>query len=101
MCEAREGFRGMESTRGQLGKYTLIAEIARGGMGIIYLARKSDTPASARKLVVIKRLKPDLAEDEKFRNMFLDEARLSTRLHHRNIVQTHEVDDEAGQYYFA
>ena len=43
----------------QLGKYRLVAEVARGGMGIVYLAVASG-PARFNKLLVIKELKPEL-----------------------------------------
>ena len=84
----------------QLGKYSLIAEIARGGMGIVYLA-KMNGPAGFQKLAVVKELKPDLGEDDKFANMFLDEARLCARLNHRNIVQTNEVGEDGGRFFMA
>jgi serine/threonine-protein kinase len=53
------------------------------------------------KLHVIKQLRPNLAEDEEFLAMFLDEARLAARLGHRNVVSTHEVGQDAGRYYIA
>lgn len=83
----------------QLGKYLLVAEIARGGMGVVYLAQARGL-ADFKKLVVVKELKAELAEDDKFRTMFLDEARLAARLSHRNIVQTLEVDQDGGRYFF-
>ncbi len=73
-----------------LGKYQLIAEIARGGMGIVYLAVASG-PAGFSKLFVIKELKPELVDDGNFFDMFLEEARLAARLSHPNIVTTYEV----------
>ncbi|HTU57837.1 MAG TPA: protein kinase, partial [Polyangiales bacterium] len=76
--------------RGTLGKYHLIAEIARGGMGIVYLALIQGK-AGFNKLVVVKELKAELVEDPGFLTMFLDEARLAARLSHPNIVQTHEI----------
>jgi eukaryotic-like serine/threonine-protein kinase len=83
----------------RLGKYSLVAEIARGGMGVVYLAQAIG-PHGFTKLVVVKQLKPELAEDDKFRDMFLDEARLAARLNHRNIVQTLEVDQDGDRYFF-
>jgi serine/threonine protein kinase len=73
-----------------LGKYQLIAEIARGGMGIVYLAVTTG-PAGFSKLFVIKELKPELVDDTGFFDMFLEEARLAARLSHPNIVTTYEV----------
>lgn len=68
-------------------------------MGVVYLAQATG-PHNFKKLVVVKQLKPELAEDEKFRSMFLDEARLAARLNHRNIVQTIEVDQDGDRYFF-
>src|SRR5262245_21761462 len=62
-----------------LGKYQLIAEIARGGMGVVYLAMVQG-PGGFNKLVVVKELKPELVEEPAFLTMFLDEARLAARL---------------------
>lgn len=89
------------SSSSQLGKYELIAEIARGGMGILYLARPGGGLGGFNKLVVVKELKPELANEEGFREMFLDEARLTARLNHRNIVQTNEVGMADGRYFIA
>ena len=56
-----------------------------------------DSGAGARRLAVLKRIGAELATDPDFVAMFLDEARLSLRLSHANVVQTYEVlvgDDE-------
>ena len=82
----------------QLGKYQLVAEIARGGMGIVYLA-VAQGPARFAKLLVVKELKPEFVEDESFLDMFLEEARLAARLSHQNIVQTYEVGEENHRHY--
>lgn len=87
-------------SRPQLGKYGLIAEIARGGMGVVYLAQTTG-PGGFEKLAVVKQLKPELADDEKFLGMFMDEARLAARLNHRNVVQTNEVGEDEGRYFMA
>lgn len=84
----------------RLGKYRLVAELARGGMGIVYLATNEGVGGFQR-IVVIKELKPDLADEPTFLSMFLDEARLAARLHHPNIVQTNEVGQEEGRYFMA
>ncbi len=84
----------------QLGRYRLIIELAQGGMGHVYLA-VAQGPAGFAKLSVIKELKPSLIEEEGFLHMFLDEARLSARLSHPNVVQTNEVNVENGRAFFA
>jgi len=50
---------------------------------------------------VVKCLRPDLAEEEDFLAMFLDEARLAARLHHPSVVQTNEVGEARGNYFIA
>jgi len=83
-----------------LGKYHLIAEIARGGMGVVHLAMVQG-PGGFNKLVVVKELKPELVEEPAFLTMFLDEARLAARLSHPNIVQTNEVGNDGDRYFMA
>ena len=83
-----------------LGKYRLIAELGHGGMAEVYLAVVQG-PAGFNKLVVIKQIRPQLAEDPEFLAMFLDEARLAARLSHPNVVQTNEVGQEGNRYFIA
>ena len=83
-----------------LGKYRLIAELGHGGMAEVFLA-VARGPAGFNKLLVIKKIRPQLAEDPEFLSMFLDEARLAARLNHSNIVQTIEVGQEGRQYFIA
>lgn len=83
-----------------LGKYKLIAELGRGGMAEVFLALVQG-PAGFNKLMVIKRLRPHLAEEHEFLQMFLDEARLAAKLSHPNIVQTMEVGEHRGQFYIS
>ncbi len=94
-----EGDRGAPFNN-TLGKYRLVAELARGAMGIVYLGM-AQGPAGFSKLLVIKELRPDAAEDPEFLRMFLDEARLAARLNHANIVQTYEVDGDRSRYFMA
>ena len=84
----------------KFGKYTLVAKLATGGMGEIFLAKLSGM-AGFEKLVVIKRLLPHLAEDAHFVTMLLDEARIAARLSHPNVCQVHDLGEVDGQYYIA
>jgi serine/threonine-protein kinase len=51
-------------------------------------------PADFSKLFVVKELKPELAGDREFHQMFLNEMRLAARLNHPNVVQTYEVGEQ-------
>ncbi len=78
----------------------MLAELARGGMGVVHLA-EARGPGGFEKLVVVKELKAELTHDPVYCAMFLDEARLAARLSHRHIVQTNEVGCEGGRYFMA
>jgi len=66
-------------------------------MGEIFLARQAI--AGVHRLVVLKRLLPELAEDPQQLAMFVDEARIAANLAHPNIVQVHEFgQDEQGHF---
>jgi serine/threonine-protein kinase len=67
-------------------------------MGVVYLAL-SQGPGGFTKLKVIKRLRPEIAEEPRALQMFLDEAKLAARLLHPNVVQTNEVGFD-GKHYF-
>jgi len=53
------------------------------------------------KLVVVKRIKPELRDEPGFVEMFLDEARIAANLQHSNIVQLFEIDEAGGLPYIA
>src|SRR4051812_15900220 len=53
------------------------------------------------KVVVVKRVLPDLSVSDEFINMFLDEARIAARLDHNNVVRIYDLGEINGQYYIA
>ncbi|MCA9577093.1 MAG: serine/threonine protein kinase [Myxococcales bacterium] len=81
-----------------LGRHRLLFHIGRGGMADVYLAAALG-PSGFHKEVVVKALRPELAESEDFLEMFMDEARLAARMRHPNVVQTLEVSREDGVHY--
>jgi len=83
-----------------IGKYRLLGALGHGGMADVFLA-VADGPEGFRKLCVLKLLKEEMAHDEEYRAMFLDEARLAARLNHPNIVQTFEVGETHGRLMIA
>ncbi|MBL8951690.1 MAG: protein kinase [Myxococcaceae bacterium] len=82
------------------GRYTLIRKLASGGMAEVFLARQGGLEGF-EKLVVVKRILPAFAQNEEFRKMFLDEARLAADLRHPNAVNIFDVGSDAGTYFIA
>jgi serine/threonine protein kinase len=87
-----------DDTPTSLGRYELLTKLATGGMAEIYLARQSGIEGFQR-LVVIKRILPHLASQERFVEMFLDEARIAAQLNHPNIVHIYDLG-QAGKDFF-
>jgi serine/threonine protein kinase len=71
-------------------RYRFLGKLGEGGMAEVYVGVLRQTPGF-RKLLVLKLLRESLADDPECLTMFLDEARLTARLNHRNVVQTYEV----------
>jgi serine/threonine-protein kinase len=85
-------------TQARLGRYELLARLATGGMGEIFLARLEGA-AGFEKLYVVKRILPHLADDARFRQMLIAEARIASKLSHANICQVYELGETDGQLY--
>lgn len=81
----------------QLGNYTLLGEIARGGMGVVYRARQE----SLNRTVAITVLPGAAFASEAFRARFQREAETGARLHHPGIVAIHEIGETSGQPFIA
>jgi serine/threonine-protein kinase len=73
-----------------VGRYVLHAAIARGGMASVHLARLLGARGFSR-IVAAKRLHPQFADDAEFLAMFLDEARIASKVHHPNVVPVLDV----------
>ena len=74
----------------RVGRYAMHDEISSGGMATVYFG-KLVGPVGFSRAVAIKRLHPHLAKDPEFVAMFLDEARLASRIRHPNVVPTLDV----------
>jgi serine/threonine protein kinase len=73
-----------------VGRYLLCDVFASGGMATLHLGRLMG-PEGFSRTVAIKQLHPQYAYDPKFVAMFLDEARLASRVHHPNVVSPQDV----------
>src|SRR5512144_1002087 len=87
-----------ESLPRRIGPYTLFEPIGRGGMAELFLAR-AETELGATRLVVVKLILPALADDPKFSEMLVHEAKLAAGLSHRHIVNVLDLGRDDGRLY--
>ena len=80
------------------GIYELFEEIASGGMATVRLARWIGHNGFSR-VVAVKQLYPQFARDSDFVAMFLDEARLSARVRHPNVVPILDIVSSEGDLF--
>ena len=80
----------------QLGNYEILAELGRGGMGVVYKARQ----IGLDRLVALKMLLAGAQADREGLVRFLNEAEAVARLRHANIVQVYDVNRQPQQPYF-
>src|SRR3954463_16164787 len=83
-----------------IGRYKILDRLAVGGRAELF---KAVLPGDHgfQKLVAIKKILPHLATDRNFVEMFIDEARITGQLDHRNIVQVYELGRDAASPYIA
>jgi serine/threonine protein kinase len=78
-------------------RYLRLRRIAVGGMGELLLAR-SAAAGGVQKLVAIKRVRSEYANDPTFVSMFLNEARLAATIDHANVVRTYDLVEDGGTF---
>jgi eukaryotic-like serine/threonine-protein kinase len=76
----------------RLDRYELLCVLAHGGMANVWLARVQGKHGFER-LYAVKTILPNVADDEAFKTMFLDEARIATRIEHPNVVHMTDVGE--------
>ena len=81
-----------------LGRYQLLASVARGGMGQVWLGRLQGA-RGFHKLVAVKTLLAPAEEAGRFERMMLEEARIASLIHHPNVVHTLELGEDDGTLY--
>lgn len=79
-------------------RYRPLYKLDAGGMAEVYVA-EAESMAGFKKKVAIKRILPGLIKDQRFVRMFLDEARLSLRLAHANIVSVFDIGESDSTYF--
>lgn len=78
------------------GKYYLLGLIARGGMAEVY---RAISPSDREHITAIKCMRPQLAKEKRFVEMFIREGKLALLLEHTNIVRTLEIGRSEGRYF--
>jgi serine/threonine-protein kinase len=81
----------------RIGKYRLVAHIATGGMGTVYKGVDEEN----RRLVALKVLPPEMAENPTLLERFRREAGYAAQLQHKNIVTLYEYGQEEGVHFLA
>ncbi len=75
--------------------YEVIQELGSGGMAVVYLAYKTGA-AGFKRPVVLKRIARQTGESRK---MFIDEARLASKIQHRSVVRVEELCEVGDEYF--
>ena len=78
-----------------IGKYRIVREIARGGMGVVYLARDEVLD----RLVALKSLPAEYSEDASRRDRLVREAKMAAQLEHRAIATVFELLEADGRFF--
>ncbi len=82
----------------KLGRYELLAPVARGGMGQVWAGRLRGA-RGFHKLVAIKTLLPAPGEAARREQHLLEEARIAALIQHSNVAQTLELGEHEGALY--
>ena len=81
--------------RATIGRYQIVEELGRGGMGIVY---KGHDPILERP-VAIKILSQELVQNSEAKDRFIREAQASARLNHPNITGIYDINEHEGNHY--
>jgi serine/threonine-protein kinase len=81
-----------------LGRYEFLAPIAQGGMASVWAARQWGSRGFS-KIVAVKMMLPTISDDPKFERMFLDEARIASKIRHNHVVEILDLGEQNSVLY--
>ena len=90
----------IKEKRDEVGGYDILGLIARGGMAEIYKAKKKGVKGF-EKIIALKKILSGYGKDDKYVEMFVDEAKIAAELTHPNIVQIHDLGKKDDYYFIA
>ena len=82
----------------RIGRYRIVRPLSKGGMALVYEARR-ESLAGVSPRVAIKVILPEHQEKETFKELFINEARLGAKMHHQNLVQIQDFDQDGEKYF--
>lgn len=85
----------------KLGNYELLLRVGRGGMATVWVARERAQSSKDDRLVAVKVMLTELADENEFIKMFLDEVRLVRSIRHPNVVDVYDVGEHEGMMWMA
>jgi serine/threonine protein kinase len=85
----------------RLGNYELLLRVGRGGMATVWVARERAHASKDDRLVAVKVMLSELADENEFIKMFLDEVRLVRSIRHPNVVDVYDVGEHDGMMWMA
>ena len=99
----RRTFRMTEELKqgSRLGNYELLLRVGRGGMATVWVARERARASRDDRLVAVKVMLTELADESEFIKMFLDEVRLVRSIRHPNVVDVYDVGEHEGMMWMA
>jgi serine/threonine-protein kinase len=74
------------------GRYQIIEEIGKGGMGRVYKVQDS----KINEKIALKLIKPEIAKDKKTIERFSNELKLARKIRHKNVCQMFDLGEERG-----
>lgn len=82
----------------QLGRYELICPLGEGGMAAVWLANQRGAHGF-NKRVALKTILPNFVAEPGFRRLFMDEARIASRIQHENVAQVLDLGEDQDQLF--
>lgn len=83
-----------------LGRYELVSMVATGGMAQVWAAERRDAFGLSR-LVALKVIRPEFADDVEYARMFVDEATIASAVRHPNVCETYELARQGSTLFMA